>query len=71
MNSSPSDRRIVRSEPSAVTNSTAEAIADRLRSVSPDPWVPVEHAPATEMWGSEPVLANANPFACRTAPSRP
>src|SRR4051794_9688310 len=52
------------SSPSAPTSSTPTTAVDRLPSLLPDPWVPVEHAPPTEMCGSEPRLCSAHPSRC-------
>ena len=49
--------------PSAVTSSIARTAAGRLRLRSPEPWVAVAQAPATEMCGSEPRLGSAQPAA--------
>ena len=53
------ERSTVTSEPSAFTSSTADTAVDRMPLRSPEPWVPVAVAPATEMCGSEPVLCSA------------
>ena len=53
------------SSPSARTSSTPTTAVDRLPSRLPDPWVPVEHAPPTEMCGSDPRLCSAQPSRCR------
>ena len=44
---------------------------DRIPFASPDPWVPVAVAPATEMCGSEPVLCSAKPCAVQRRGSSP
>jgi hypothetical protein len=48
---------------------TTESASTRLES--PDPCVPVELAPATEMWGSEPMLGRASPAAWSTGATSP
>ena len=63
-----SPRRTVRSSPDGPTSSTADTDAARILLLSPEPWVPVAHAPATMMCGSEPVLGNASP-ASSTGPT--
>ena len=54
-----SPRRTVASEPSAVTSSTAPTAVGSEPLRLPDPWVPVDAAPATEMCGSDPRLCSA------------
>ena len=66
-----SSREIVTSSPSARTMSIARTAVDRLPLRSPDPWVPVAQAPATEMCGSEARLWRAKPAACRTGARSP
>src|ERR1700754_5054603 len=48
---SASPRRTVRSSPSAPTSSMADTAVARAPFPFPEPWVPVEQAPAMEMWG--------------------
>ena len=63
--------------PSAVTTVMAETAVARFPFRSPEPWVAVAQAPATEMCGRDARLWSANPAACsgpasspyRTAPS--
>src|SRR5690606_27565393 len=45
--------------PEASTNTMAETDVDELLCFRPDPWVAVEHAPMTVMWGREARLGNA------------
>src|SRR5690606_25536505 len=45
--------------PEASTNSMADTEVDKLLFFRPDPWVAVEHAPMTVMWGREARLGNA------------
>ena len=66
-----SPRRTVRSSPSGPTSSTADTDAARIRLPSPEPCVPVAHAPATMMCGSEPVLGSAIPASCTGSTSSP
>src|SRR5699024_1685060 len=47
------------SEPSASTSSTPRTAVARLPWACPEPWVPVETAPATEIWGREARLCSA------------
>ena len=47
--------------PSATTSWMAATEAPRTRWSSPEPWVPVAHAPAIEMSGIEAIFANATP----------
>ena len=54
-------RRTSTSDPSALTISSPATAAARLRARSPDPCVPVAHAPATEMWPSEAIASRASP----------
>ncbi len=49
--------------PSAVTNSRAVMAAARFWLATPEPWVAVAQAPATEMCGSEAMLRSAKPLA--------
>ena len=51
-------------------SSPATAVA-RLPLASPEPWVAVATAPATEMWGSDARLARASPSACSASASSP
>ena len=51
----------VRSAPSAPTIRTARTAVARFPLRSPEPWVPVAIAPATEMWGSDAMLCSARP----------
>ncbi len=59
------------SDPSAATNSTAATDAAKHGFVLPDPCVPVAHAPARLMCGSEPRLCSAKPASCKTVLSSP
>ena len=52
---------MVTSSPPAVTSSYSVTAAARHGLPSPEPWVPVAQAPATEMCGSEPRLCSARP----------
>ena len=50
---------------------SSETAAASGRFPSPEPWVPVAQAPATEMCGSEPRLCSAFPSACSAAVTSP
>lgn len=58
---------MVTSEPSGLTSSTAQTAVDKMPLPSPEPCVPVAVAPATDIWGSDPVLCSANPCRCSLA----
>jgi len=57
--------------PEAVTSSSPATAVARLPLASPEPWVAVATAPATEMWGSEARLARATPSPARASASSP
>ena len=57
--SPPVSRRTVRRPPSAVISSSPDTIVARFPWASPEPWVAVATAPATEMCGSEARLGRA------------
>jgi hypothetical protein len=57
--------------PEAVTSSRPATAVARLPLASPEPWVPVATAPATEMWGNDARLARAIPSAARASASSP
>ena len=57
-------RSIERSSPSAVTSSSARTAEASEPLPTPEPCVPVEQAPATEMCGREPRLCRPSPAAC-------
>ncbi len=58
-------RSMPSNSPSAVTISTADTAAAKQRARSPEPWVPVEQAPATEICGREPMVCSAKPAASK------
>ena len=66
-----SPRALVSSSPSEVTSSSAATAVARLPFVSPEPWVAVATAPATEMWGSEARLCSASPSGSSASASSP
>ena len=66
-----SPRRTVRRSPSAVTSSRPATEVARLPLRSPEPWVAVATAPATEMCGSDARLASASPWRSSSAASAP
>ncbi len=47
--------------PSAVTRLIARTPAASATWATPEPWVPVELAPATEMCGRDPMFGSARP----------
>jgi hypothetical protein len=55
----------------AVTISRADTAVATLPLPSPEPCVPVAHAPATEMCGKDPRLRRAWPAACRCVANSP
>ncbi len=57
--------------PPAVTISSADTAVARLPLVSPEPCVPVAHAPAIEMCGSDPRLRSAQPASFSRPASSP
>ena len=58
----PSSRENVSTSPSAVTSSSADTAVERLPFFTPEPCVPVAHAPAIEMCGSDARLCSAKPL---------
>ena len=66
-----SPRATVSSSPLDVTSSSAATAVARLPLASPDPWVAVATAPATEMCGSEARLCKAIPSRFRAPASSP
>ena len=56
-----SPREAVTSSPAEVTSSRPATAVARLPLASPEPWVAVATAPATEMWGSDARLCRARP----------
>ena len=64
----PGDLVCVAGLPRVIEVDTAVA---RLPLPSPEPWVPVSHAPATEMCGSDARLGSARPAACSAAATSP
>jgi hypothetical protein len=68
---SASSRVSVTSSPSALMKVMPETAEASVPLASPEPWVPVEQAPATEMCGSDPRLCRARPSACSAAVTSP
>ena len=66
-----SPRAAVTSSPLDVTSSSAATAVARLRLASPEPWVAVATAPATEMCGSEARLCSATPSRSSAPASSP
>src|SRR5215470_9370416 len=64
-------RAAVTTSPSAVTSSRPDTEVARLPLASPEPWVAVAHAPATEMCGSDPRLCRARPARFSAVASSP
>jgi hypothetical protein len=59
----------VRTSPSAVIRSIPDTAVARLPLASPDPWLAVAHAPATDRCGSDAMLRSAQPAASSCAVS--
>ena len=68
---SASPRRSVSTSPEAVMSSSPTTSPASERVPSPEPWVPVATAPATEMCGREAMAVSARPRACRSAATSP
>ncbi len=66
-----SSRDTVTRSPPGTTRRIARTLAARTRLPTPEPCVPVAHAPATEMCGNEPRFGSANPAASSRCVSSP
>ena len=58
-------RVLLTTSPEAVTSSTERTAAASSALPSPEPWVAVAQAPATEKWGIDGRLCRAQPRSCR------
>ena len=66
-----SPRETRTSSPSDVTSSSPATAVARLPLATPEPWVAVATAPATEMCGSEARLCRASPASASESASAP